>query len=86
MATVKGGCFLINKETKLASESEITSVHLSNIGFRNPFGWNEAEEYNALEIMANKGVIVLNRQMVPFSIRRAMDKEAVIEMLYSELC
>lgn len=74
------------EETRLASENEITSAHLSKIGFRNPFGWNEKEEYQVLEMMANKGIIVLNRQMVPFSIRKVIDIESVIEKLYSELC
>ena len=74
------------EDTQLASEKEITAVHLSKIGFRNPFGWNEAEEYQALEMMANKGIIVLNRQMVPFSIRKAVEINTVIERLYSELC
>lgn len=74
------------EETQLASENEITALHLSKIGFRNPFGWNEAEEYQALELIAKKGIIVLNRQMVPFSIRKAVEIETVIERLYSELC
>ena len=46
----------------------------------------DEEEYQALEMMANKGIIVLNRQMVPFSIRKAVEIETVIDRLYSELC
>ena len=36
--------------------------------------------------MAMKKLIVLNRQMVPFTIRRTSDFDFVLEMLYSELC
>ena len=73
-------------ETNLASTSEIAATHLKALGFRNPFGWSEKEEYQALEIMASKGLIALNRQMIPFTIRRIAEKDAVIEQLYSELC
>lgn len=73
-------------ETQMASETEITADHLGQIGFRNPFGWSEKDEYQVLELMASKGLIVLNRQMVPFTVRRATDLETVIDELYSELC
>ena len=37
-------------------------------------------------MMASKGLIVLNRQMIPFTVRRVVDTESLIELLYSELC
>ena len=70
----------------MASPTEITSNHLVAIGFRYPFGWNEKEEYTALELMADKHLIALNRQMIPFTIRRNIEKETLVELLYSELC
>lgn len=73
-------------EVTLASISEITSEHLKKIGFKNVFGWSEKEEYQVLEMMASKGLIVLNRQMIPFTVRRVVDTESLIELLYSELC
>lgn len=73
-------------EICMASQTEITADHLAAIGFRCPFGWNEKEEYAALELMADKHLIVLNRQMVPFTIRRNTDKKTLVELLYSELC
>ncbi|MGM9929320.1 MAG: hypothetical protein ACI35P_15360 [Bacillus sp. (in: firmicutes)] len=75
-----------DNEKKMASTTEITANHLSAIGFRNPFGWSEKDEYQVLELMANKGLIVLNRQMVPFTVRRTTDLESIIDALYSELC
>lgn len=72
--------------TLMASQTEITADHLRRIGFRHPFGWDEKDEYKVLELMAMKKLIVLNRQMVPFTIRRTSDFDFVLEMLYSELC
>ena len=73
-------------EIRMASQTEITSDHLAAIGFRCPFGWSEKEEYIALELMADKHLVALNRQMVPFTIRRNTDKENLVDLLYSELC
>lgn len=68
------------------SETEITSLQLESTGFRFPFGWNEQEEYQVLELLHDRGVIALNRQMTPFSVRRIYPKEKIIDLLYSELC
>ena len=48
--------------------------------------WLEKDEYRVLELMAMKKLIVINRQMVPFTIRRISDFDFLLEMLYSELC
>lgn len=74
------------KENYNISDKEITSVQLSQIGYRLPFGWSEQEEYRSLEAMHDKGVIVLNRQMSPFTVRRITSKEEITALLYSELC
>jgi len=37
-------------------------------------------------MMASKGLIVLNRQMIRFTVRRVVDRESLIVLLYSELC
>lgn len=73
-------------EVTMASRTEITATHLKKIGFKNAFGWNEKAEYQVLELLANKGLIVLNRQMIPYTIRRVTEKESLIELMYSELC
>ncbi len=65
---------------------EITADLLEQIGFRNPFGWSLQEEYGVLESLHDKQIIELNRQMVPFSVRRLYSKEDIIDSLYSELC
>ena len=74
------------KKKKKKSDIEITSVQLEEIGFRRPFGWTEQEEYQVLELLQDKGVISLNRQMVPFTIRKIMIEDEISNLLYSELC
>ena len=68
------------------SKTELTAPQIDEAGFRFPFGWDEQEEYRALEAMHDKGIIALNRQMVPFTARRVYPKEILIDLLYSELC
>lgn len=74
------------KVKKKSSSIEITSVQLEEIGFRYPFGWTEQEEYQVLELLQDKGIISLNRQMVPFTIRKIKIEDEILSMLYSELC
>ena len=50
------------------------------------FGWDEQKEYEVLEQLSDKGIIRLNRQLVPYTILRLTDKDTVMERLYSELC
>lgn len=73
-------------DSKMASSEEITANHLKMIGFRNPFGWDERTEYHVLELMAANNLIALNRQMIPFTLRRTTDLNFLLQMLYSELC
>lgn len=74
------------KDDYKISDKEITSAQLSQIGYRLPFGWSEQEEYRSLEAMHDKKIIVLNRQMSPFTMRRIISKDEITELLYSELC
>lgn len=75
------------KRTELTvSDVEISSSHIEEIGFRRPFGWSETDEFRVLEEMDSKGLVSLNRQMTPFSLRKIITREELIEMLYSELC
>ena len=79
-------CFKDQKEELEISDVEITAKQLADVGFRHPFGWSEADEYKVLEYLHEKNIIALNRQMVPFSIRKTSSKEELIHNLYSELC
>ena len=68
------------------TEEEISSNQLSKIGFGKAFGWDDQYEYEVLEHLADKGIIRLNRQLVPYTILKLTDSEQIIDHLYSELC
>ena len=67
-------------------QEEISAVQFSELCFGKVFGWNEQKEYEVLEHLADKGIIRLNKQLVPYTILRLTDKNAVMARLYSELC
>ena len=69
-----------------ADQEEISSVQFDSLNFGRIFGWNEQREYEVLEHLSDKGIIRLNRQLVPYTILRLTDKNMVMEKLYSELC
>ena len=69
-----------------SNQEEISSVQLEKINFSKVFGWNEQQEYEVLEHLSDKDIIRLNRQLVPYTIIRLVDKISVMERLYSELC
>ena len=65
---------------------EITSTEFDKIGFRHLFGWTTAEEYKTLELMADNGLIRMNRQLMPYTILKLSSEEDLIARLYSDLC
>ena len=67
-------------------QEEISSTQLEEIGFGKIFGWNTQEEYKVLECMADKEIIRMNRQLMPYTILRLDDKSNLEKKLYSELC
>jgi len=67
------------------NQNEISSDELETICFRQSFGWNLKEEYDVLEKLSDKGVIRLNRQLMPYTILRLVDKSDLLDKLYSEL-
>ena len=74
------------KEERKISETEITADQIEETGFRLPFGWSMRDEYSALEMLNDKKIISLNRQMTPFAARKLSTEEEIIDLLYSELC
>ena len=67
-------------------QEEISSVQLATLNFGKIFGWDEQREYEVLEHLSDKGIVRLNRQLVPYTILRLSDKDVLMERLYSELC
>lgn len=67
-------------------QDEISSTELSKLNFGKTFGWSGVEEYAVLERLNDEGLIRLNRQLMPFTILKLIDKVNLISKLYSELC
>lgn len=67
-------------------QEEISSIQFAELNFGRIFGWDEQSEYEVLEHLSDKGIIRLNRQLVPYTIVRLSDKDEVMKRLYSELC
>lgn len=65
---------------------EISSDELDTLNYGEAFGWNEQMEYIVLEHMSDKGLIRMNRQLMPYTVRRLVDKDTILQRLYSELC
>ena len=79
--------FSAEERMKMAvSDSEISSIQIEQTGFRLPFGWSESDEYKVLEEMNSFGLVSLNRQMTPFTLRKIKTRDELTALLYSELC
>lgn len=68
------------------AQDEITSDQLKELHYGDVFGWGIQEEYETLEHLVDKGIIRLNRQLMPYTILKMVEKEDLINRLYSELC
>lgn len=69
-----------------SNRDEITSSQLRELHYGDVFGWNILEEYEAIEHLADKGIVRLNRQLMPYTILKLLESEDVVGRLYSELC
>ncbi|MFT4144308.1 MAG: hypothetical protein QM644_07600, partial [Mobilitalea sp.] len=68
------------------NQEEISSIQLEALNYGKVFGWDMQTEYELLQHLSDKGLLRLNRQLMPYSILRLVDKDAVLGKLYSELC
>lgn len=67
-------------------QDEITSDQLKELHFGSVFGWDSQAEYAVLEQLSDKGIIRMNRQLMPYTILRLVGHDDLIGKLYSELC
>ncbi len=68
------------------NQAEISSVQFEKLGYGKCFCWNAKTEYEVLEKLSDKGLIRMNRQLMPYTILKLTDKEELLNKLYSELC
>lgn len=67
------------------NSNEISINELSKLCFRQTFGWSQSEENLVLEKLSNKGIVRLNKQLMPYTILKLNDKNTLLEQIYSEL-
>jgi hypothetical protein len=67
-------------------QDEISSVQLAELGFGKAFGWDVKREYEVMEHLADRGLVRMNRQLMPYTILKLTTEDELIDNLYSELC
>lgn len=67
-------------------QDEITSTQMDELLFGEVFGWDMQTEYEVLEHFADKGIIRMNRQLMPYTILKLTEVEDLYCRLFSELC
>ena len=67
-------------------QDEISSVQFAELGFGKAFGWDVKNEYEVMEHLADKELIRMNRQLMPYTILKLATEDELINNLYSELC
>ncbi len=73
-------------EELFPNQEEISSVQLEDVKFGKAFGWDMQTEYVVLEHLSDKGLIRMNRQLMPYTVLKLVDKNTLAKRLYSELC
>lgn len=67
-------------------QDEISSVQFAELGFGKAFGWDLKAEYEVMEHLADRGLIRMNRQLMPYTILKLVTEDELTNNLYSELC
>lgn len=73
-------------DEKYPGQDEITSTQLDDLFYGEVFGWGTQEEYQVLEHLSDYGIIRMNRQLMPYTVLKLVEKEDLIAKLFSELC
>ena len=72
-------------ELNYPNQNEISANELQSLCFRNTFGWSFEKEYNVLEQLASEGLIRFNKQLIPYTVLKLVDKDILLDKLYSKL-
>ena len=80
-------CFIlfIYWDESFKDRLEITANEFSELNFGHKLNSDIQTEYKILELINEKGLIRLNRQMNPYTIMRLASKDELMHNLYSEL-
>lgn len=73
-------------EFRYPDRDELTADEIEKFLLPGVLGWQSQDFYSIMEYMQEKKLLVFNRQLVPYTITRFFNSEAIIPRLYDELC
>ncbi len=73
-------------EIAYPSRNELSSTEINSLNSFACLGWGDSQLYSLLELLAEKHLVLFNRQMVPYTITQLHSSESILPLLYSELC
>lgn len=85
MLYVYAYALLYEWELCFSKKMEITEGELSQLKFGPCFGWDRRTENDVLQLLADHNIIGMNRQLVPFTVRKLANAQSMIPKLYSLL-
>ena len=72
-------------DEQFCNNNEITADEFELLNFSKVFRWSREETYKVLEMLNDRNILRLNRQMSPYTILRLETEETLLNKLYSEL-
>ena len=72
-------------DEQFCNNNEITADEFELLNFSKVFRWSKEETYKVLEMLNDRNILRLNRQMSPYTILRLETEETLLNKLYSEL-
>jgi hypothetical protein len=73
-------------EKELPNQSEITFDNLrEDLGFGNPFVWDEKTIMEVLEVLQEDRIIIINRQLSPITLIKQVSTDFIVSKIYSLL-
>ena len=70
---------------KYSQCDELTAIEIAELNYGDIFGWTSINEYNVLDIMASKELIRMNRQLEPYTVRRLVSEDFLLNRMYCDL-
>ena len=62
-------------EVYYPQQEEISSTQFAVLRFGKAFGWDTQREYEVMEYLADKGLIRMNRQLMPYTILKLVNED-----------
>ena len=67
------------------NQDEITVGEFDKLKISNCFGWTSSQQYETIERLSEKKLVRLNKQLMPYTILRITNKQAILNKLFADL-